>query len=292
MSASQLERPLSVIDNSQWRRDTSFGVVYEGVVEHGNGRSNPFVETVPQNLSYPHSAVVIGGGYTSSEEHYRVVQKQLGLGGERSVLAGHAKHGHYEIGHNAEDIAMTCGALAAGGIHNVVLLGHSRGGPEVLEAHELIREMHLDTQVTDIVLAFPAEFIEHFPLELARSAPKFLIEMALGMVKRPKKQLMFGMHVVKNITTDLERTVKEGLHLLTHHSGNHKVGLLQKHENRPRLHLVVGLLDGLIAGHAVLKTFQDSESDTVTVLRSGHIDLNTAPEVTEIIHSRVRRIAA
>lgn len=293
MSTTNFERPQPTIEGAHWRRDTSFGAaVYDGIIEHGNDRSNPFVEVVPRNPEYPDSAVVVCGGYTSDEKHYKVVLRQLSLEGEHGLFAGHAKHGQYEIGHNAEDIAMTCDALATRGIHKVVLLGHSRGGPEVLEAHEIIRERHIETEVTDIVLAFPAEFIEHFPLELVRSGPKFVIEMALGLVRHPKQQIEFNIHAAKNIVTDLRRTTKEGIYLLTHHSGGEKIGRLYEYENRPRLHFVVGLFDGLIAGQAVIKFLQDKEHDTLTVLRSGHIDLNTAPKITEIIHSKVRGIAA
>ena len=278
----------SVVEGAAFRRATSFGAVYEGTIEHGNGRSNSFVECVPQYLAHPYSAVVIGGGFTSSEEHYSVVQRQLGLHGERSVFAGHIRHGHYEIGHNAEDIAQTCEALALGGVRRIILLGHSRGGPEVLEAHEMLRQSASSVQVTDIVLAFPAQFIEGFPAELAKSGPKFVLEMALGLVRHPRKQVAFNVQAIRNVCTDAERTVKEAWYLLTHHSGKDLVGRMRAREERPRLHFVVGLFDGLIAGKAVLKTLEDSEHDTLTVLRSGHIDLNTAPEVTDIILAKVR----
>ncbi len=284
------EQASSAIEGASFRRETSFGAVYEGTISHGNGRSNTYVECVPDDLAHPDSAVVIGGGFTSSEEHYSVVQRQLGLHGERSVFAGHTRHGNYEIGHNAEDIAETCRALALGGVRNIVLLGHSRGGPEVLEAHEMLRESASDTNVTDIVLAFPAQFIEGFPMELAKSGPKFVLEMALGLVRHPAKQVAFNMRAVRNICTDAERTVKEAWYLLTHHSGKDLVGKMRAREERPRLHFVVGLFDGLIAGKAVLKTLEDAEHDTLTVLRSGHIDLNTAPEVTDIIHAKVRAL--
>ncbi len=282
------EQHASSIEGATFRRATSFGAVYEGDIVHGNGRSNSFVECVPDELTHPDSAVVIGGGFTSSEEHYSVVQRQLGIHGERSVFAGHNRHGQYEIGHNAEDIARTCQAIACGGVHNIVLLGHSRGGPEVLEAHEMLRETAPDVHVTDIVLAFPAQFIESFPVELVKNGPKFVLEMALGLVRHPARQLAFNVHAVRNICTDAERTCKEAWYLLTHHSGKDLVGRMHAQEERPRLHFVVGLFDGLIAGKAVLKTLEDSQHDTLTVLRSGHIDLNTAPEVTDIIHAKVR----
>lgn len=292
MSYTQFERPPASITDAHWRRDTSFGAVYDGAIQHPDGRVSTFVETVPTHAQFKDSAVVIGGGFTSSEQHYALVQRQLGLHGEHSVFAGHNKHEHYEIGHNADDIAETCRALALGGVKKVVLLGHSRGGPEVLEAHELIRERDIPTTVTDIVLAFPAQFIEHFPSELAKNAPKFVIEMTLGMFRNPARQLKFNIQAAKNIVSDTERTVKEGMYLLTHHTGTDMVDRLATIENRPRLHVVVGLHDGLIAGKAVLKSMQDKQHDSLTILRSGHIDLNTAPQVTDIIHSKVRGTTA
>lgn len=288
MQVLQCERDTSVIEGSEFRRLTSFGAVYDGVVDHENGRSNPFVECVPNELTHPDSVIVIGGGFTSSEEHYTVVQRQLGLHGERSVFVGHAKHGSYEIGHNAEDIAKTCQAVALGGVHKVVLMGHSRGGPEVLEAHEILRESSDDIEVTDIVLAFPAQFIEAFPLELLKSAPKFVIELALGLVHHPIRQISFNIHAIRNICNDADRTFKEAWYLLTHQSGKDLVKRVNDLETRPRIHVVVGAFDGLIAGDAVLKTLEDGQHDTLTVLRTGHIDLNKLPEVTDIIYSRVR----
>lgn len=295
MAVTGLYNSSPAIEGAELRRYTSFGAVYEGEILHENSsdanqRFNTFVETVPDNLVFPDSAVVICGGYTSSREHYASVQRQLGIYGERSVHVSHEKHKGYEIGHNAEDIAFTCEALAAGGIKKIILLGHSRGGPEALEAHELIRERGIDTQVTDIVLAFPAQFIERFPIELAKSLPLFAAESLYGFIRNPTKQLRFTLQVVRNVATDAERTVKEGWHLISHKTGSELYDKAQSYEVRPRMHLIVGLHDGLVPGIAVLKGFKDKHHDTLTVLNTGHIEMNNTPVITSIIHKKVRQL--
>jgi pimeloyl-ACP methyl ester carboxylesterase len=294
MAVTGLYIPSPVIEGAELRRYTSFGAIYEGEIVHENSsgiyqRSNTFVETVPNNLIYPDSAVVICGGYTSSEEHYASVQRQLGIDGERSIHVNHEKHKGYEIGDNAEDIAYTCEALALGGVKKLILLGHSRGGPEALEAHELIRERGIDVQVTDIVLAFPAQFIERFPIELAKSLPLFAVESLYGFIRNPPKQLRFTFQIARNVATDLERSIKEGWHLISNSTGPELYDKTQSYSVRPRIHLVVGLHDGLVPGRAVLKVFKDKQHDTITVLNTGHTEMNSAPAITSIIHKKVRQ---
>ena len=101
MNVVTIQNPRPKIASAQFERATSFGAVYRGEILH-NGlstneiRSNYFIETVPHVLSQPNSAIVISGGYISSEEHYAGVQRQLGLKGERSVYVGNKKHKGYE----------------------------------------------------------------------------------------------------------------------------------------------------------------------------------------------------
>jgi pimeloyl-ACP methyl ester carboxylesterase len=294
MAATELYIPSPIIEGAELRRHTSFGAVYDGRIEHENStgnyrRFNTCVEAVPNELAFPDSAVVVCGGYTSSREHYVDVQRQLGLCGERSILVNHEKHKGYEIGHNAEDIGFTCEALASGGVKKIILFGHSQGGPEALEAHELIRERGIDIQVTDIVLAFPAQFIDRFPVELVKSLPLFVVESLYGFIRNPMKQMRFTMQVMRNVATDAERTAKEGWHLISQNTGFELYDRAQSYEVRPKIHLVVGVHDGLVPGLAVLKGFKDKHHDTLTVLNTGHIEMNNAPAITSIIHKKVRQ---
>jgi pimeloyl-ACP methyl ester carboxylesterase len=296
MNVVTIQKPQPIITGAEFERNTSFGAVYRGEIYHeemgsSEPRSNYFVETVPSTLLIPDSAIVICGGYTSSEEHYTGVQKELGLKGERSVYVGHNKHKGYEIGHNAEDIAYTCEQLAIGGVKKIVLLGHSRGAPEALEAHQIIRERGIEVEVTDIVLAFPAQFInDKFALELVKNSPKFLVESLHGFARNPVKQTKFTLQILRNVFVDLERTAKEGWHLLNNAKGSNLYDEVYAAENRPRLHLVVGLFDGLVPGQEILKSFEDKEHDSLTVLKTGHIEMNLLPDITNIIHKRVRQL--
>lgn len=296
MNVVTIQNPPPKILGAQFERNTSFGAVYRGEIIHDGlssdeTRSNYFFETVPNTLLIPDSAIVICGGYTSSEEHYAGVQRQLGLKGERSVYVGHKKHKGYEIGHNAEDIAYTCEKLAIGGVKKIVLLGHSRGGPEALEAHQIIRERGTEIDVTDIVLAFPAQFIkDKYALELAKNSPKFLVESLYGFARNPVKQTKFSLQILRNVFVDFERTAKEGWHLLNDAKGSNLYEEVRAEENRPRLHLIVGLFDGLVPGQEILKSFEDKEHDSLTVLKTGHIEMNILPDITSIIHKRVRQL--
>ena len=84
MNVVTIQNPPPKILNAQFERATSFGAVYRGEILHDGlefeePRSNYYVETVPGDLLMPDSAIVICGGYTSSEEHYVAVQRQLVL---------------------------------------------------------------------------------------------------------------------------------------------------------------------------------------------------------------------
>jgi pimeloyl-ACP methyl ester carboxylesterase len=296
MSLPVLDRPTSAIEGAEWGRDTSFGAsIYQGTILHeasiGLSRKSSYVETVPRDIHFPDSAIVINGGYTASCEHYELVQRELSLLHERSAYVVHGRHADYETGHNAEDVVATCEALAAGGITKQILLGHSMGAPEVLEAYELLMEKKSKVDVSDIVLAFPAQFIGDYPMELAKSLPLFAMESVSGFIRNPLKQMRFSVQIVRNAITDLDRTIKGGAHLLTRRTGTEGVTKLQGRMQRPRVHFVLGLYDGLVPGNSVLKTLQDSQHDTVTLLRTGHVEFNNSPVITRIIQAKVRGTA-
>lgn len=287
----------SIIPTAEVSRQASFGTVYTGeiphslILENDSDRTNGFVEAVPRSLVFPDSAIVICGGFTSSREHYAVIQRELAIRGERSVYVDHRNYKGYEIGHNAEDIAMTCEALAMNGIKKIVLFGHSRGGAEALEAHQILRERESEVEVTDIVLAFPAQFSKHLSLEHARNVPLFAAESIYGFVKDPVRQIRFGAQILRNIASDIERTTKEAWHLLSNQTAADLYDEIQEDEHRPAMHVIVGMYDGLVPGKLVLKHFEDRMHDSLTVLNTGHIEMNRMPAITDIIHSKVRGIA-
>jgi pimeloyl-ACP methyl ester carboxylesterase len=286
----------SIIPTAEVSRLASFGTVYEGEIAHSlvleseTDRTNRFIEAVPRNLVLPDSAIVICGGFTSSREHYAVIQRELALRGERSVYVDHRNYKGYEIGHNAEDIAMTCEVLALNGIKNIVLFGHSRGAAEALEAHQMLRSRESEVEVTDIVLAFPAQFSKHLSFEHARNVPLFAAESVYGFVKDPVRQIRFGAQILRNIFSDLERTAKEAIHLLSNQTAADIYDEIQSGEYRPAMHVIVGMYDGLVPGKLLIKHFEDRMHDSLTVLNTGHIEMNRMPAITDIIHSKVRKI--
>lgn len=290
MSVPVLEPQSVSLPPAEFVGETSFGAhFYQGSVQHPDGRRNDYFETVPVAGRYPGSAVVIAGGYMSSHEQYARIQRQEALLGEHSYFVGHVRHAGYEVGHNAADITQTALHIGRAGVLELVLVGHSQGAHEVLDAYEEIREVDAAPRVSDIVLAFPACAIDSFSSEFVKSAPLFAAESIVHFFKNPLRHARAGAQVVRNVVTDPVKIFKEGRDLASNVSVGETLDRLEAHPDRPRVHFVVGLFDGLTSGKAVMKSIVGRHHhDTFTVLRAGHVDFNHLPKITDIIQAKVR----
>jgi pimeloyl-ACP methyl ester carboxylesterase len=291
MSVSLLERQPSLLPTAEFVRQTSFGAnIYEGHIDHEDGRRNPYYETAPLIEAVPDSVVLIEGGYLSGYKHYQGIQRQLALRGERSVFVGHEKHGGYQVGHNTCDVTQTGLWLVENGVQKIILLGHSQGAHEVVDAYEKMRVAGLGKAVSDIVLAFPACVVEGYVEEFVRNAPLFALESLVGFIKNPIKQIKAGAVAARSAASDPIRIIKEGANLATNATVTASLDALKDDPDRPRVHFVVGLLDGLTSGKSIAKTVigGNHHHDTFTLLRAGHVDFNSLPAITDIILGKVR----
>lgn len=269
------------------RKVTSFSAaVYEGWIVHdsNNDRSNSYVETVPIDEREPGTVFVLCGGYTSSSVHYELPQRRLAELGIRSVHVGHDKHRGYTLGHNADDIAATCMALLAAQRSRIVLVGHSRGAPEALEAHEQLRRERIGGVVSDIVLAQSAQQIEGLISKIPFTLPLFIGETVLNIIRNPIQQARHGFRTITNIATDTDRIFREGVHLLIHTTGRDELSAVSSHPDRPRLHLLFSTSDGLVPARSAAKSVRDSHYDTLVLVPGGHNLISTDPVFMDYVY--------
>ncbi len=295
MPVELLVRPQSMIPNAEFMRDTSFGsAVYSGVIDHVDGRTNSYVETVPECPAFPDTAFIVCGGFTSevSPEHndYQTVQRQLAVHGEHSFGVGHNQHKNYEIGDNVDDIVQTYAAVVSSGISKVILVGHSMGCPEVLLAYKKIHELADETAtgVTDIILVDPACFVEHNPKQLVTSIPLFVAEALAGFIKDPVGSTLRRLSILKNVFTNRDKYVKEARFLLSNCEGPSMVAEIKNSKYTPKIHFVLGLWDGLTPGTSIERSVRDIPHDSLANLRAGHLDFACRAKVIDIMHAKVR----